>query len=101
MGFVTAIPEAMLGVGAATAGLSAGHAALVPVAAGAGAVVAPGLDEVSIVTAARVTENAEHVAATLGLGSVVKGLYGFSIDGASTLYTITDEAGAAVAGAVV
>ena len=101
MGFIYAVPEGLMGAAAATGGLAAeavGHGGQ---AAAAGAVVPPGLEEISTANAARIAEHAAHVASMLGLASGVQTMYGASVGLSSGTYVVSDAASAAnVAGIV-
>ena len=101
MGFIFAVPEGMLGAAAATAGLSAEAAGLTGPAAAAGAVVAPGLEEISFANAAKIAQYGAHVAAMLGMASTVKALYGASVGLSSATYSLADLMSAAGIGGVI
>ena len=101
MGFIYAVPEGMAGAAAATGALSAeavGHAGQ---AVGAGAVVPPGLEEISAANAARIVEHAAHVASMLGLASGVQASNGASVGLSSGTYVAADAASAASVAAVI
>lgn len=95
MGFIYHETEGVLAGAAAQAGLAgetAGHGGQ---AAGAGAVVPPGLEEVSAANVAKIQEYTANVAAMLGLGSAWQGMYGTTMAVSSAGYELTDDLSAA------
>lgn len=91
MGFISAIPEGMMGAAASTAALSAESAGHTAQAAAAGAVVPMGADpDISPMNVIKVAAYAANVAGVLGAASAVEGLYGSSLGVSSGMYTLTD-----------
>jgi hypothetical protein len=90
MGFVFVDTDGVLGAAAATDGLAAQAAGSTGQAAAAGAVVPPGLEEISTANAAKITEYSTQVAAMLGMASGVQATYGTSVGVASGIYSLTD-----------
>jgi hypothetical protein len=91
MGFIYAETEGLLGGAATQAGLAgemAGHGGQ---AAGAGAVVAPGLEEVSAYNVARIQAYTANVASVLATGSLQQGLYGLTMGVSGAGYELTDD----------
>ena len=91
----------MLAAAATTGGLAgetAGHAAQ---AAAVGAVFRRPRRHLGGQRRGKIIAYAEHVAAMLGVSSMVKGLYGTSVGMSSATYNLADLMGAASIGAII
>ncbi|MEB3031898.1 hypothetical protein [[Mycobacterium] nativiensis] len=95
MGFIMQETAGVMGASAATgalAGEMSGHGAQ---AGMAGAVVPPGLEEISAANAARVAAYAAEATAILEASSAVHGAYGASTGTSAAIGTLTDALNAA------
>jgi hypothetical protein len=92
MSFVFAETAGMQGAAAATAALAGQTAGAGGHAASAGAVLPPGVEEVSAANVAKIEAYTAEVAALLGAAAGFQGLYGTSVSVAALLYDATDVA---------
>lgn len=95
MSFIMQETAGVMGASAATgalAGEMSGHGAQ---AGMAGAVVPPGLEEISAANAARVAAYAAEATAILEASSTVHGMYGASTGTSAAISTLTDALNAA------
>lgn len=101
MGFITRETDAVMGASAMTAGLAgeaSGHGAS---AAAAGAVVPPGLEEISAANAAKVTAYAAEAAAMIESSAGIHASYGAATGTSAAITTLTDALSAAGLGQII
>jgi hypothetical protein len=93
--FVFAETPGMQMAAAANAGLAGETSGAAGTTTGAGAVVPPGLEEVSAVNVAKIQAYVAEATALLSAAAAFQGLYSASVTTAAVAYTVTDSAGAA------
>lgn len=94
MSFIYAETAGMAAAGATQAGLAAQTGASGAQAIAAGAVVPPGLEEVSALNVTKITAYTAEAASLLGLAGIMQGLWGTSVTTAAAGYTAFDVAAA-------
>src|SRR5690606_14715468 len=89
-------PGGVAAAAAATAALSSEAAGHTGQAAASAAVVEPGLDDISIVNAAKIRAYCAEVTAILASASAQQALYGLANSSAGVMTTVSDAAAGAV-----
>jgi hypothetical protein len=95
MGFIMQETEGLLGAAAAKAGLAgeaAGHGAQ---AAAAGAVVPPGVEEISAANAARIAAYTAETGSMIETSAAAHAVYGASVGASAAITSLTDALNAA------
>jgi hypothetical protein len=101
MGFITQDTEGILGGAAATAGLAGEHAGHGAQITGAGAVVPPGLEEISAMNQARIVEYAAQAAAMVENSAAYHAEYGAANGLTAGVTSFTDALNAVGISAVI
>lgn len=95
MSFITRETDGVIGASTMTAGLAgevSGHGAQ---AAAAGAVVPPGLEEISAANAAKIAAYAAEASAMIEASAAIHASYGVATGTSAALTTLSDALGAA------
>lgn len=101
MGFITRETDAVMGASAMTAGLAgeaSGHGAA---AAAAGAVVPPGIEEISAANAAKIAAYTAEASAMIEASAGIHGMYGVATGTSAAITTLTDALSAAGLGQII
>ena len=95
MGFITQETDGVLAASAATAGLAGEASGHGGAAAAAGAVVPPGLEEISAANAAKITAYAAQASSMIESSAAIHAAYGVATGTSAAVTTLTDALNAA------